>query len=56
VKPLFTFFDDRSYNVGLNQKVFSDYDSACAWLAAQQKDGKTKRIGVNNTLTTRAAA
>src|SRR5580692_7050408 len=35
VKPLFTFFDDRSYNVGLNQKVFPDYDGACAWLATQ---------------------
>src|SRR5580698_6645493 len=54
VKPLFTFFDDRSYNVGLNQKVFSDYDSACSWLAGQQKDGQSKRIGVTQSVTARA--
>jgi hypothetical protein len=32
VTPLVTFFDDRCYNVGLNQKAFSDYDLACLWL------------------------
>ncbi len=32
VEPIFTFFDDRCYNVGLSQKVFSDHDLACLWL------------------------
>jgi hypothetical protein len=55
VKPLFTFFEDRSYNVGLKQKVFSDYDGACSWLV-EEKDSKTRRIDVTDTVTSRAAA
>jgi hypothetical protein len=56
VKPLFTFLDDRSYNVGLNQKVFPDYDGACAWLATQHKDAKPRRVEGINSLAARAAA
>jgi hypothetical protein len=32
VEPIFTFFDDRCYNVGLSQKAFTDLDAACQWL------------------------
>lgn len=35
-ESLLTFLDDRSYNVGLFQKAFSDYERACLWLAGME--------------------
>jgi hypothetical protein len=37
VESFFTFFDDCSYNTGLNQKVFADYAAAYQWLLESAK-------------------